>query len=221
MSQSTWTAVDQYIAAALPSHDEALTAALAAAAAAGLPNIQVSAAQGRLLSLIAQMARAKRILEIGTLGGYSAICLARALPPDGRLITLELEARFAAVAQDNFARTGVADRVQVLIGPALDSLARLIAAKADPFDLIFIDADKPGYPAYFAEVLRLSRPGTVIIADNIVRDGALADRSSADPRVRGVQEFVALVGANPRLTSTVIQTVGEKGYDGFLLAVVA
>jgi predicted O-methyltransferase YrrM len=215
-----WAAVDRYIAALLNPPDPALDAALAASAAAGLPAISVSAAQGKLLSLLARATGARRALEIGTLGGYSTIWLARGLPPDGRLVTLEVNPAHAAVARANLARAGLASVVEVRTGAARDTLRALVGEGGEPFDLVFLDADKPGYPEYLSLVLPLVHRGSVIVADNVVRDGAVADPMSADPNVVAVRRFNALVADNPALSGTVIQTVGAKGYDGFALAVV-
>jgi predicted O-methyltransferase YrrM len=217
-NEQTWDAVDRYLAAQVSVDDPVLDACLQANAAGGLPGIDVSPLQGKLLSLLAQIQGARRILEIGTLGGYSTIWLARALPADGRLVTLELNPAHAAVARSNIARAGLTDRVELIQGPALESLNQLHAANRGPFDFIFIDADKPGYPAYLTASLKLARPGTVIVGDNVVRQGQVADPASADANVRGAQAFIELAGANPRLTTTVIQTVGRKGYDGLLIA---
>jgi len=220
MNQEQWTAVDRYVTELLLPADPVLAAALEASTAAGLPSIQVSPPQGRLLELLARLQGARSILEIGTLGGYSTICLARALPPGGRLVTLELEPRHAAVARENLARAGLGGVVELRLGPAADTLAQLAAEGAGPFDLVFIDADKAGYPDYLAASLRLARRGSVILADNVVRHGAVADPACADPAVQGVRRFHALVAAEPRVRATVIQTVGAKGYDGFTLALV-
>ncbi len=217
MDQNTWSAVDSYLSGAFIPEDFALSACLKANTAAGLPSIDVSPLQGKLLSLIAQIQGARRILEIGTLGGYSTIWLGRALPADGRLVTLELNPKHAEVARSNVSRAGLAGKVEVIEGPATQSLARLHEEGRGPFDLIFIDADKTGYPGYLGWALKLSRPGTVIIGDNVVRRGAVADASSGDANVRGVRAFMDLVAAEPRLSATVIQTVGTKGYDGFLI----
>jgi predicted O-methyltransferase YrrM len=218
--RETWTAVDDYVTDLLIPPDPTLDAALAAADAAGLPPIQVSPAQGKLLALLAQLRGARSILEIGTLGGYSTIWLARALPPDGRLVTLEAEPRHADVARANIARAGLAARVDLRVGRALDTLPGVAADARGPFDLIFIDADKPSIPEYFDWALRLSRRGTLIIVDNVVRDGALADATSEDPSVQGVRRFMTRMAAEPRVSATVMQTVGSKGYDGFALALV-
>ncbi len=220
MSQDRWTAVDSYISDLLVRPDEALEAALEGSEAAGLPAIQVAANQGKLLHLLARLQGARSILEVGTLGGYSTIWLARALPPGGRLITLELEPRHAEVARANIARAGLAERVEVRVGPASQSLPRLTQEGVEPFDLVFIDADKEGYPDYLGWALRLTRPGSLIVADNVVRGGALIDPDSSDPRVQAVRRFIELVAAEPRLDATVIQTVGSKGYDGLAFALV-
>jgi predicted O-methyltransferase YrrM len=220
MPQERWSAVDSYIGENLVPADPVLEAALRASADAGLPPISVSPSQGKLLHLLARAQGARTILEIGTLGGYSAIWLARALPSGGRLITLEAEPRHAEVARANLARAGLADVAEVRVGPAQDTLPKLHAAGDGPFDLIFIDADKPGYPDYLPWSVRLSRPGSMIIADNVVRDGAVADSASTDVNVQGVRRFIEMLAAEPRVSATAIQTVGSKGYDGFTLAVV-
>ncbi len=211
-----WTAVDDYIADRLLGTDAALAATLTGNAAAALPDIDVSPAQGRMLHLFARMANATRILEVGTLGGYSTIELARALPADGRLVTLEIDPHHAAVARDNIARAGFASQVEVLVGPAADTLKTLDGT----FDLIFIDADKPANVTYLREALRLSRPGTTIIVDNVIREGGVLDADSADDRIRGTRALFDAIAADPRLTATAIQTVGVKKWDGFVLAVV-
>ena len=220
MPQQQWTAVDDYVESLLVPADPTLDAALQASADAGLPDISVSPAQGKLLYLLALGQGARRILEIGTLGGYSAIWLARALPSDGRLITLEADPAHADVARYNLANAGLADVSEVRTGRALDTLPLLHAAGHGPFDLIFIDADKPSYPDYLAWSVRLSRPGTMIVADNVVRDGGVLDAASKLPGVQGVRRFMDAMAAEPRLSATVVQTVGRKGYDGFSLAVV-
>lgn len=220
MDQARWTAVDRYVSDLLVPPEESLESALAASAAAGLPPIAVSAPQGKLLHLLARMSGARRILEIGTLGGYSTLWLVRALPKEGRLVTLELEPKHAEVARANFRRAGVDAQIELRIGRAGDSLARLIAERAAPFDFIFIDADKAGIPEYFTAALQLSRPGTAIVVDNVVRKGALADADSADTAVRGVRRFHELLAKETRVSATTIQTVGSKGYDGFTLAMV-
>jgi len=211
-----WAAVDDYIGDRLLGEDPVLAAVLAANAAAGLPDIDVSPAHGRLLQLLARMMGARRILEIGTLGGYSTICLARALPEDGRVVTLEIDPHHAAVARENLARAGVADKVELIIGPAADTLARL----EGPFDFVFIDADKPSNPVYLKEAIRLSRPGTAILVDNVVREGGVLDAESADDRIAGTRALFEAAAAEPRLAATAIQTVGVKKWDGFLLALV-
>ena len=222
MSQDQWHSVDRYLESFLTPDDPALTAALAASDAAGLPQIAVSPLQGKLLHLLAQAQGARRILEVGTLGGYSTICLARALPAGGRLISLELDPTHAKVARQNLAHAGLADLTTVLEGPALASLDQLIQAreqaKEPAFDLVFIDADKPNNPNYFERALSLTHPGSTIIVDNVVRSGQIADASVTDPRVQGTRDLFARVQREPRVSATVIQTVGSKGYDGFLLA---
>lgn len=220
MNPERWAAVDRYFNAHLLPPDPALEAALAESAAAGLPAIAVSPAQGKLLHLLARMQGARRILEIGTLGGYSTIWLARALPVDGCVITLELEPKHADVAKRNFERAGVAGKIAVRVGAAADSLAGLVAEKAGPFDLIFIDADKASIAEYFAWARKLSRPGTAIVVDNVVRGGAVTDEKNADASVRGVRRFAELLATERRVSATTIQTVGSKGYDGFTLAIV-
>jgi predicted O-methyltransferase YrrM len=211
-----WTAVDRYLEDMLAPSDQALDAALQDSATAGLPAIGVSPMQGRLLHLLARAIGARRILEIGTLGGYSAIWLGRALPEGGRMITLEIDAKHAAIATANLARAGLGDRVEVRLGAALDSVAQLTAQGEGPFDLIFIDADKESIPAYLDASLRLARPGGLIIVDNVVRGGALADPNSEDPRVRGVQRLHEILRER-RLTASTMQTVGVKGYDGLTI----
>ncbi|MCL8011386.1 O-methyltransferase [Streptomyces sp. AS02] len=220
MPQQTWTAVDEYFNGLLVEEDEALLAAAADSEAAGLPPHQVAPNQGKLLNLLATIRGARTILEIGTLGGYSTIWLARALPTDGRLVTLESDERYAAVAATNVSRAGLTHTVDIRVGKALDSLARLADEGTGPFDLVFIDADKPSNPAYLEWALQLTRPGSVIVGDNVVRDGAVTDPAGADPRVQGVRRFTELIAEHPRLTATTIQTVGAKGYDGFTLALV-
>jgi predicted O-methyltransferase YrrM len=220
MSQDQWTAVDRYFSDLLHAPDPALDEALRSSAAAGLPSIAVSPNQGKLLHLLARNMGARRILEIGTLGGYSTIWLGRALPADGRLVTLEYEPRHAEVARANIARAGLAAKVEVIVGRATETLPTLAAQKSGQFDLIFIDADKPGYPDYLPWAMRLSRPGSLIIADNVVRKGAVVDAKSADANVQGVRRFNELVAAERRLSATVVQTVGSKGYDGFVVALV-
>jgi predicted O-methyltransferase YrrM len=215
VTQDVWTAVDHYFDAALAPNDAALDAALKASAAGGLPAIQVSAAQGKHLQLLARSVGARRILEVGTLGGYSTIWLARALPDDGQLISLEVDPRHAEVATANLANAGLADRTEVRVGPAIETLPQLDG----PFDFAFIDADKASNADYFAHAVRLSRPGTLIVVDNVVRGGRVVD-PDGDASVQGVRRLVDAVAAEPRVSATVIQTVGTKGYDGYLLAVV-
>ena len=216
MTQDRWAAVDRYVADLLARSDPVLDAALAASSAAGLPPHDVSPSQGKLLQLLARVQGARAILEIGTLGGYSTIWLARALPDGGRLVTLEADQGYAEVARANIARAGLAAIVELRVGPALETLPQL----RGPFDLVFIDADKRSNPDYLARALELSRPGTLIVADNVVRAGALVDGDSDDPSVQGVRRFHELLAAEPRVSATTIQTVGAKGYDGFTLALV-
>ena len=216
MTEDRWSAVDDYLTAELGCSDEVLEAALAASDAAGLPAIAVSPPQGKFLNLTARMIGARRILEVGTLGGYSAIWLARALPEGGELVTLEIDPKHAQVAQANLAHAGLADRARVIVGPALETLPTL----EGPFDLAFIDADKPSNADYFAHALRLSRPGSVIVVDNVIRKGAVVDEGSDDPAVAGVRRLNALIASESRVDATVIQTVGSKGYDGFAVALV-
>jgi len=216
MAQDQWTAVDRYITDLFVPSDPALDAALEASTEAGLPPINVSPNQGKLLFLMAKMKGVRSILEIGTLGGYSTIWLARALPAGGRLVTLEVNAEYAAVARRSFARAGLADVIELQLGPALDTLPKL----AGPFDMIFIDADKQSYPDYLPWAVKLSRPGSLIVADNVVRSGAVIDANSADPAIQGMRRFNAALAAEPRLIATAIQTVGVKGYDGFAVIVV-
>ncbi|MBN0039773.1 O-methyltransferase [Cellulosimicrobium cellulans] len=214
---ATWDAVDAYFAP-LVGEDDVLAAAGARARAAGLPEIQVSPAQGRFLQLLALATGARRVLEVGTLGGYSTIWLARALPPGGMLVTCEIDPAHAAVARESLAEAGLAAIVDVVLGPAADTLRRLVDEGAEPFDLVFVDADKPSNPVYLDLAIRLSRPGTLVVVDNTVRGGAVADAESTDPNVLGVREMVDRVVADPRLDATAVQTVGSKGYDGFVLA---
>ena len=210
-----WTAVDFYITEHLVGDDAALSAALEASEAASLPPINVAPNQGKLLMLLAQMIGARRILEIGTLAGYSTIWLARGLIPGGRLITLELDPRCAEVARANIARARLGDAVEVRVGRALDTLPSLTAEA--PFDLIFIDADKPSTPAYFEWAIKLSRPGSLIVVDNVVREGAILNADSDDPHVRGLRRFYELAGADPRISGTALQTTGSKGHDGIAI----
>lgn len=218
MDEQRWTAVDDYFNGLLVPPDEVLDGALRASAEAGLPAINVAPNQGKLLHLLARIHGARTILEIGTLGGYSTIWLARALPPGGRLVTLEAEPRHFEVARATIARAGLSEVVELRLGRALDTLPGLVDDA--PFDLVFIDADKPSNPDYFAWALKLTRPGSLIVVDNVVRGGRVADPGSDDPAVAGVRRLVDLVAAEPRVSATTLQTVGVKGYDGFLLALV-
>jgi len=214
-----WIAVDEYITGLFPS-DPALEIALQATRAAGMPQINVSPVQGRLLHVLALACGARTILEIGTLAGYSAIWMARALPADGKLITLESDPKHAEVARANIARAGLADRIEVRLGVALDVLPQLAAEGMGPFDLIFIDADKTNLTTYFEWAVRLARPGSLIIADNVIRHGDVLDDSSADASLQGVRRFNEALAADRRVTATIVQMVGIKGYDGMALAVV-
>ncbi len=220
-----WSAVDDYIDQHLLGDDPVLEQAQARSAAAGLPAIAVTASQGRLLELLARVQGARTILELGTLGGYSTIWLARALPRDGHLLTLEADPSYAEVARENIAAAGLAEQVQVRVGAALETLPALAQEQAGPFDLIFIDADKANNPGYLQWSLKLSRAGTLLIADNVVRDGAILDPDAHDPQlgdrgVQGVRRFFEMLAAEPRVSATAIQTVGAKGYDGFVMAIV-
>lgn len=220
MIQEKWTAVDRYITDTLLPPDPVLDDVLKASNAAGLPPHNVSPNQGKLLMLLALIHKANNILEIGTLGGYSTIWLARALPENGRLITLESNPQHAEFARKNIARAGLTNIVEVRIGKAVDTLPKLTNEDCNPFDLIFIDADKPSNPEYLSWALKLSRKGTVIVADNVVRDGAVIKANSKDPKVQGVRRFNQMLGSEPRVTASAIQTVGIKGYDGFAIALV-
>lgn len=220
MNETTWATVDDYFCDTLIPLDPVLDDALRDSEAAGLPPANVAPNQGKLLHLLVRIHGARKVLELGTLGGYSTIWLARALPPGGRLVSLEADPRAAAVARANVARAGLAKVVDIRVGKALDVLPQLADEGVAPFDFIFIDADKPNNPRYLAWALKLSRPGSVIVGDNVVRDGAVADETSTDPNVIGVRGFLELMAAEPRLSATAIQTVGSKGYDGFSLAVV-
>ncbi|MBN8839982.1 MAG: O-methyltransferase [Sphingomonadales bacterium] len=211
-----WAAVDHYIGDKLLGADDPLSGALAANAAGGLPDIDVSPAQGKLLHLLTLASSARRVLEVGTLGGYSTIWLARAVGAAGRVTTLEIDPHHADVARANLARAGLAERTAVLTGAALDTLTRLDG----PFDLVFIDADKENNVAYVREAIRLSRPGTVIVVDNVIREGGVIDAASDDPRILGTRALFDYVSSEPRLTATAIQTVGSKKWDGFLMAIV-
>jgi predicted O-methyltransferase YrrM len=213
LNSDKWTAVDAYLNERVVKPDEALEAALRDSTAAGLPSISVTASMGKLLHLLALTAGAKRILEIGTLGGYSTIWLARALPADGRLVSLELDPKHADVARRNIDRAGVGGRVEIKVGKAIDTLGTL----TEPFDFIFVDADKSTIPAYFEQSLRLSRPGTLVVLDNVVRDGKVVDANTSDTSVKGVRLLNEMLSKEKRVDATTIQTVGAKGYDGFAL----
>lgn len=216
-----WAEVDDYLAATVVGEDETLHAVRAAGRAAGLPPIEVAPNLGRLLALLCSMTGARRVLELGTLAGYSAVWFARAVGPEGHVTSLELDPAHAAVARENLARAGVGHRVDVVVGPAAQSLRALLDAGTEPFDLVFVDADKPSNPRYLEAAVALSHRGTVIVVDNVVRGGAVADPSDTTPAVVGSREVLALLGAHPRLDATALQTVGVKGWDGFALAVVA
>ncbi|MFF2895201.1 O-methyltransferase [Streptomyces sp. NPDC057966] len=220
MTLARWTEVDDYFNGLLVGPDEALEAAVEASGGAGLPAMQVAANQGKLLNLLARLQGARTVLEIGTLGGYSTIWLARALPEGGKVVTLEADPAYAEVARANIERAGLADVVEIRIGRALDTLPELAAEGYGPFDVVFIDADKPSNPDYLAWSLKLTRPGSLIIADNVVRDGEVVDATSDDPKVQGVRRFTELVAAEPTLSATALQTVGSKGYDGLMMALV-
>jgi predicted O-methyltransferase YrrM len=220
MDNELWTNVDNYLVSILAPSDPLLDAALADSATGGLPQINVAPNQGKLLELLVRINGSRRILEIGTLGGYSTIWLARALPADGTLITLELEAHHADVARINVDRAGLGELVDIRVGPAAASLRTMIADGVEPFDFAFIDADKEGYAEYFSLTLKLSRPGTVIVADNVVREGGVIDPHNADERVIGIRKFLDMVKGDQRVSGTAVQTVGSKGYDGFALFVV-
>jgi predicted O-methyltransferase YrrM len=222
MTQDQWTAVDRYFADLLLAPDPALEAALRSSEAAGLPSIHVSAAQGKLLHLLARAQGARRILEIGTLGGYSTIWLGRALPaaPEGRLVTLEADPRHAEIARGNIAAAGLADVVQLRVGRAVQTLPQLAAERAGPFDLVFIDADKPSTADYFAWAMRLTRRGSLIVVDNVVRKGKVIEADSDDANVQGIRRFNEALAREARVSATAIQTVGSKGYDGFALVLV-
>ncbi|HEU5341249.1 O-methyltransferase [Edaphobacter sp.] len=220
MDQKLFTEVDSYLADKLLAEDAPLREALKANAIADLPSIDVSPTQGKLLYLLARMAGAKRILEVGTLGGYSTIWLARALPNDGVLVTLELNPKHAEVAAANIHRAGLSHLVDLRVGPAVESLARLHAENTARFDFIFLDADKPNNPIYLDWAIKLSHPGTIIIGDNVIREGAIIDANDTDPSVAGTRLFLEKLGSYPQLDATAIQTVGSKGHDGFALAIV-
>ena len=215
-----WIDVDRYFVDTLNLSDPILDATMTANAAAELPAIDVTPNQGKLLHLFAKLVSAKKILEMGTLGGYSTIWLARALPPGGRVLSLEFNPKHANVAKSNIQRAGLSDRVEIRVGAALDSLPIIQEERLGPFDFIFIDADKPNNPGYLEWAIKLSRPGTLILVDNVVRDGAVADSSSADPTIEGTRRMFELMAGDSRLSSTALQTVGSKGYDGFAMAIV-
>jgi predicted O-methyltransferase YrrM len=217
MSNKQWIEVDRYISDLLISHDSALDAALANSEQAGLPQINVSPNHGKMLMLLAQLMGATRILEIGTLGGYSTIWLARALPSSGCLITLESKAKHAEVARANIEAAQLGASVELRLGAALDTLPKLVQEKGDPFDLVFIDADKQNNPQYFEWSLKLCRPGSLIVVDNVVRGGAVTDRGSSEPAIQGTRKLNEILAADPRVDATIVQTVGSKGYDGFAL----
>lgn len=219
MSQKLWTKVSDYFAGMI-AEDEALKAALKDCQKAKLPAIGVAANEGKLLMLVAQMTGARKILEVGTLGGYSTIWLARGLEEGGKLITLEYEKKHAEVARKNIARAGLDGVVEIRVGDAKERMPQLVSENAGPFDVIFLDADKEGYPAYFDWSLKLSRKGTVIIADNVVRDGGVINAKSKDASIQGVRKFNKIVAADTRVSATAIQTVGTKGYDGFAMVLV-
>jgi predicted O-methyltransferase YrrM len=220
MSQEQWDAVDHYLTDLLVKEDPALDDALKSSSEAGLPAINVSPSQGKLLHLLAKIQGARKILEIGTLGGYSTIWLARALPPDGQLITLEADPKHAEVAQANIERASLSGIVEVRLGRALETLPQLQADGAGPFDLVFVDADKPSNPDYFEWALKLTRAGSVLIFDNVVRHGAVIDDTRDDPGLLGTRCLIELLATDPRVDATAIQTVGVKGYDGFAIALV-
>lgn len=215
-----WTEVDGYFADNLISADPDLERVLRSAEKNGLPNIHVSPLHGRLLALLVRMTGARRVLEVGTLAGYSAICMAKALPEGGKVVTLELSPLHAEVARENIRAAGLAERIAVLEGPAAETMERLETEGGQGFDVAFIDADKPNNPTYFSGALRLVRPGGVIIVDNVVRDGKVVDGESTDASIRGVRELVELIAKEPRVSATAVQTLGVKGYDGFLVAMV-
>jgi predicted O-methyltransferase YrrM len=218
--QEIFSAVDHFVAETIVAEDEGLSGAVEAAEAAGLPSIQVSPPQGKLLQLLVRLIGAERILEFGTLGGYSAILMARSLPEDGRLISLEANAEYAEVARTSIEKAGVGEKVEIRVGPALEALPALEEEGAGLFDLAFIDADKVNTPNYFAWALDRTRPGGLIVADNVVRDGSLADADAADEATQAQRRLHEMLRDEPRVSATTLQTVGVKGYDGFLLALV-
>lgn len=220
MTDTPWTPVDDYLSGLFVGADADLEAAVRDSTAAGLPEIQVSPTQGKLLHLLVRLLTARAVLEIGTLGGYSAICMARALPPGGRLVTLEYEPKHAEVARRNIARAGLADRVDVRLGKALDLLPQVEADRIAPFDLVFIDADKENNPRYFEWALRLTRPGSLILVDNVVREGRVLESESTDASVQGTRKVLSMMASEPRASATAIQVVGVKGWDGLAIALV-
>lgn len=221
MNEQQWNAMDEYLTSQLLPPDTPLAAALEASAQAGLPSINVAPNQGKLLHLLAKLRGARRILELGTLGGYSTIWLARALPRNGHLVSLEANSDYAQIARTNIERAGLSDVVSIEVGAAAQTLEKLVADHAEPFDMIFLDADKKSYPEYLRLSLQLSRPGTLIVGDNVIRRGRIADLASTDPDVIGLHEFFRLLATDPRLDSTAVQTVGSKGWDGFSLSIVS
>lgn len=218
--EAIWSKVDDYFVDRLVNEDDALVAARESSARTVMPRADVSPTQGAFLSVVARIAGARRVLEFGTLAGYSTIWLARAVGPAGRVVTFEIDPATAVVAEENLRRAGVADRVELVVGPALESVRALVEASVEPFDLVFIDADKPSNPAYLEAAVALSRPGTVIIGDNVVRNGAVADPDSSDPRVHGTWGLIDMLGQDDRIEATALQTVGVKGWDGFAIGVV-
>jgi predicted O-methyltransferase YrrM len=220
MAEELWTEVDAYFNDRLAPEDDALRAALEASDAAGLPSIQISPTQGKFLMLLARAIGARSVLEIGTLGGYSTIWLARGLPGDGRVVSCELSPKHAEIARANLQRAGLSERVEIKVGRAVDTLEQLIGSRVPPFDLVFIDADKASYPEYLRAALRLSHPGTLIAADNVVRAGRVIEEQSGDRDVRGIRAFIDLLGSDSRLLAVALQTVGERGHDGIALALV-
>lgn len=220
MSQELWTSVDEYLGDVLVKQDKHLDDAVAASDAAGLPPIQVSPPQGKLLEILIGMMNAKTILEVGTLGGYSTIWMTRSLPTDGRVVTIEIDRKHAEVAQENFTRAGLADKIELRVGDARDILPAMIDEGMGPFDFVFIDADKASNPDYFGWALRMSRPGTVIIVDNVIRDGHVIEADSDDASVQGVRRLNEIMSSSAGVNVTALQTVGVKGYDGFSVALV-
>lgn len=220
MTQEQWTAVDDYLHSLFAPHDDVLDAVLRSAREAELPEIQVQPMLGKMLEVMIRSIQARNVLEIGTLGGYSSIWMARALPPDGRVITLEADPKHAQVARANFAHAGVADKVEVIEGRGLETLPKLAQEGRGPFDFVFIDADKPSYTGYLEWALKLTHPGSMIVADNVVRNGGVIDANSQDQTVQGVRRFLDALAAETRLVTTAVQTVGTKGYDGFSVSVV-